>query len=200
MTSKSSEVGSNEPTEVGSYPGKLDAYFRQQEATKVDILIWGPGSHQGELYEKRQKIVTDLRAMSRYNSVFTSEDLIERDARLRTLPLYKAEELQIDMADVVISLWVEASGVSGPPGEWLLFGQRDNLQAKIRLLRPANWKPPDFVSRVATERADDILPQAQCFAYSKRQFQTCRDIRTRCRAWVEAVRAAKYQRLLREHA
>jgi hypothetical protein len=111
------------------------------------------------------------------------------------LSLHQAEELVAGLADLVICLSVEEPRAPGVLGEILLFGTDDDLRAKIRHVKPAGSKSLGFVAQVA----DELLPDNQTFEYTSEQLENCVDIRARCEAWVNAVRAAKFRRERREH-
>ncbi len=183
-------------SELGDWSERLRGYFDSAAALKITVLVWGPGKHHERWYKKRVKIVNDLKKMPGRNDVKTSEDLIATIPELATMPEHEAEEIQAKLADVIISLFVNDNKVDGAPSEVLLFGNRDDLQAKIRVLKPEDWDVRGFKNKTAAQ----IQPQPQYIDYTEDEFRDCHRIRRQCRQWVEAVRALKYRDLRRAHA
>lgn len=161
---------------------KFDPFFEEQQATDLRILIWGPGERT-DGYAKREAIISDLQAANEHNRVFTSEQLNRLEPRFEHMAFDDAEQIHADKADLIICLIVADRAATGVRAEVLVYGRQDHLQDKLRLLRPDNWKPQNFLS----DRARKFEP-GRCFDYTERQLEICHDIRAKCREWVEALR------------
>jgi len=194
MTNKANGLRADWAADYEVWRPQFDSVFRELESTPLKILSWGPGPHQKRWYSKRQTICSHL-ADNPYNSVFTPEELEQRDDRFKKmLDPYKAQELQAEAADIIICLQVDDPSVTGPPGEVLKWGEDPLFQAKIRLLAHKRTlsSPKGFL-----HHATQSFPSHLTFPYSTAQFEACVDIRAKCDEWVSAARKDKWFRARR---
>jgi len=174
-------------------PG-FDALFDELDSTPVRVLSWGPGAHHKRWYAKREQICSHL-AGNQFNSVLTPERLAKEDERFsRVLDSYEAQELQAEVADIIICLEVEDPSVTGPLGEILKWGPHPVFQDKIRLLA---HKKTLSSSKGFLSQAARLFPPHLTYTYTSAQFESCVDIRSKCDQWVDAVRKQKWSRARR---
>lgn len=151
------------------------------------VLLWGAGEGTPD-HPKRKEIADHLRAQFPGDDVATSEELVARNEDLfGGIHVYKQEELQWHLADVVIALVPKEPRVSGVRAELAMFGMNPNFIEKALVILPklkaADRKKLRFLDLGWAE-----IPWPRKFSYTDRQYRDCSQIRKWSEDMVDQMR------------
>jgi hypothetical protein len=174
----------------------LDGAFRRIEDEPVLILVWGPGKSWKDYYAKREELCKHLNATQK-NDARTSEDLIENDERFRRLGpqrVYRGEQMQLGIADVVFVLIVKDSRVTGVQTEVAKWEDNAMFQQKAYVLVPELTEEEreggSFLSLGWVNYTNHR------FDYTPEMYSDCTRIRDYCSSVVDGIRTDRGLRAL----
>lgn len=174
----------------------LDRAFEQLQAEPVLILVWGPGKGWPEYYAKREEICRHLNGTPN-NDAKTSEELMDADERFKRLGpqhVYRGEQLQLDIADVVFVLIVKDSRVTGVQTEVAKWEDNPTFQHKAHVLVPElteeEQEGGSFLS------LGWVNYNHHRFGYTPEMYSDCTRIREHCSRVVDGIRADRGLRAL----
>lgn len=167
----------------------LARVFDDQDRVPVKILVWGPGPHSSE-YEKREQIIQHLTAENANNQVVTSELLQQIEPRLAEYSLYEAEELEVDIADVIFVLILKEKAATGAPAEVVRFLDNDEFRHKAHLFTPKLTR--DERRHGFLDQGWVHYPTERRFPYTYRQYVDCTKMRSYCSSVVKELRKERF--------
>ena len=160
------------------------------------ILVWGPGKGWSDYFAKREEICRHLNSTPN-NDAKMSEELIEGDARFRRLgpqQVYRGEQLQLDIADVLFVLIVKDSRVTGVQTEVAKWEDNPVFQQKAYVLVPElteeEQQGGSFLS------LGWVNYNHHRFDYTPEMYRDCIKIREYCSRVVDGIRADRGLRTL----
>lgn len=178
---------------ASKYPMTVSRSLAMQRRVTEDpvvILLWGPGQRTSH-FPKRKQIQDDLTQLPGSVEAVLSEELWDNDPYFKNMDLYDAEELHVEMADIVIILIVtelddRGREITGSQAEVVRYGDKPDFQRKAYALVP-DREPGSFLSSGWRNMLDE-----RKIAYTPEQYADCTHLRSACRAIVERYRAERY--------